>query len=152
MNLQNIQFEIKQLSIADVSQFLQAHDNDYFEKLSDRVDINEYSKKVVENATHFTVSDNKQLLGFSPCYFNNIKDKTAYISSLTIKQGFRGKRLGSELIKKVMQHAKENNFIAVMVKIHYLNDCCHQFYQKNGFSDFVQDKENGFRLLKSKVS
>ncbi|GAA0395764.1 hypothetical protein GCM10009133_01050 [Cocleimonas flava] len=151
MSSQEIKFEIKELSILEISDFFKVHDNDYFEKLSDRVNINEYSEKLLESSIQFTLWDNVNLIGLSPCYFNNAEEKIGYISSLTIKEGFRGRKLGSKLITRISEYAKEHDFNVVMVKIHYLNEMSHKFYKKNGFTDFIADKENAFRLLRLEV-
>lgn len=151
MSFQNIQFDIRELSFLEISDFFKEHDNDYFEKLSDRVNIDEYSKKLLESSIQFTLWDNINLIGLSPCYFNNIEEKVGYISSLTIKKDFRGQKLGSKLINQISEYARENGFNIIMVKIHYLNEKSHQFYQKNGFTDFIKDKENGFCLLRLEV-
>ena len=152
MNKLNIQFNLKELSILEISDFFKKHDDDYFEKLSDRVDIDDYSEKLLENSVQFTLWDNVNLIGLSPCYFNNIKEKIGYISSLTIKDGFRGNKLGSKMIKQITSYAQERGFNTVMVKIHYANDISHNFYQKNGFTDFIKDEENNFRLLRLEVT
>ena len=152
MSSQEIQFVIKELSVLEISDFFKVHDNDYFEKLSDRVNINDYSEKLLESSIQFTLWDNVDLIGLSPCYFNNVKERVGYISSLTIKEGFRGRKLGSKLIGRISEYAKEHGFNAVMVKIHYLNEKSHQFYKKNGFTDFIKDKDNGFRLLRLEVN
>lgn len=151
MSIRKLQFKIEELSIPEISDFFKLHDDDYFEKLSDRVDIEEYSEKLLGSSVKFTIRDNVNLVGLSPCYFNNIKEQIGYISSLTIKNGFRGKRLGSEMIKQISNYAKRKNFSTVMVKIHYDNVNSLQFYLKNGFVDFIQDKENSFRLLRLEV-
>jgi len=151
MSSQEVKFEIKELSVLEISDFFKVHDNDYFEKLSDRVNINEYSEKLLESSIQFTLWDNVNLIGLSPCYFNNVEEKVGYISSLTIKEGFRGRKLGSKLIARISEYAKEHGFNVVMVKIHYLNEMSHQFYKKNGFTDFIADKENAFRLLRLEV-
>lgn len=152
MNTQSLQFQLEDLSVPEISDFFKTHDNDYFEKLSDRVDIDEYSEKLHESSVKLTLRDGASLIGLSPCYFNNIKAKIGYISSLTIKDGFRGKKLGSKMIEQIIQYAKKIGFNTVMVKIHFENKVSHQFYLKNGFSDFIEDQENNFRLLRREVN
>ena len=152
MNTNNLHFQIEDLSLLEISDFFKEHDNDYFEKLRDRVDIDDYSEKLLESSIKFTLKDNDKLIGLSPCYFNNIEEKLGYISSLTIKDGFRGMKLGSDMIKQIKHYAITENFNAVMVKIHCDNAISHQFYKKNGFTDFIQEKENYFRLLRLEIS
>jgi len=151
MNKSNLQFGIKKLPLSKVSHFFKENDNDYFEKLSDRVDIDEYSSKLLENAIQFTLTDNTNLIGLSPCYFNNEDEKIAYISSLTIKDGYRGNKLGSEMIEHIATYARSKHFKKILVKIHYDNAISQNFYHKNGFADFKEDRENDFRLLMLEV-
>ena len=152
MAINNQQFRIEELSILEISDFFKEHDNDYFEKLSDRVDIVEYSQKLLDSAVQFTLRKDVDLIGLSPCYFNNDKEKIGYISSLTIKDGHRGRKLGSAMIKQIEQYAKEKNYHTVMVKIHHDNHISHNFYLKNGFFDFIVDEDNSFRLLRLELS
>lgn len=152
MKAKNKQFDIKKLSLIETSNFFKENGEDYFEKLSDRVDINEYSENLIKNSIQFSLWDNKTLIGLSPCYFNNSKESVAYISSLTIKKGFRGKKLGSQMIQQINHYAQKRNFNTVMVKIHYDNLISHNFYMKNGFKGFIEDEVNNFRLMRLEVN
>lgn len=152
MKTRNQQFQIESLSILEISDFFKEHDDHYFEKLSDRVDIDDYSQKLLENSLQFTLRDDIDLIGLSPCYFNNDKEKVGYISSLTIKEDFRGRKLGSAMIKEIAQFARNKKYNTIMVKIHYDNHISHNFYLKNGFFDFIEDQENNFRLLRLEVN
>jgi len=81
MKTQTLQFEIEELPLIEISDFFKLHDKDYFEVLSDRIDIDEYSEKLKENSVMFTLREGNNLIGLSPCYFNDIEEKTGYISS-----------------------------------------------------------------------
>jgi ribosomal protein S18 acetylase RimI-like enzyme len=129
--LENISFFIKKLSIKEIEEYLRLNNNDFFEALSGRVNIRDYSKKLYENAIHFTLYDRDKLVGFSPCYFNN-RD-IAYISSLTIRDGYRGLGLGSRIVRNIKNYAIKNSLSKIVVSVNCKNRISINFYKKNGF-------------------
>ncbi len=133
MNTDNLTIKTVRLPTKVVSDFFWNHDNDYFEKLSDRIDIDDYSKKIHENATHFVIYDEENVIGFSPCYFNNVDEKKAYISSLTIRDGYRRSKLGSRLLTAIKQYADKKGFSTLLVSVHSDNQGSINFYKKNNF-------------------
>ena len=142
MDSKNIQFEINKLPEKRISDFFKEHDNDYFERLSDRIDIDDYSQKVYQNATHFTLNDNEKLIGFSPCYFNDDTKEKAYISSLTIIDGYRRSKHGTNLLSHIKAFATEQGVKQLIVSVHSKNQNSINFYNKNAFSIGEQNDEN----------
>jgi len=134
METENIQFEIKKLPEKRISDFFKEHDNDYFERLSDRIDIDDYSQKIYQNATHFTLYDGDTLIGFSPCYFNDDAKEKAYISSLTITDGYRRSKLGSTLLSQIKTYAVDQGVKQLIVSVHSNNKNSINFYNQNEFS------------------
>ena len=120
----------------------------YLKKLSERIDIDEYSKKLQNKALHFTIYDNNKLIGFSPCYFNDTVKGVGYISSLTIRSSYRTFGLGSYLLDEIKKYAKNNDFYTVMVSIHIDNKVSSDFYRKNSFKVFEQNREKSIVILK----
>ena len=148
MREQNIIFYLKKLSIDKIADFMILNDNDFFEKLSDRVNIYDYSKKLYENSIHFTLYDGDKLVGFSPCYFNDKKREVGYISSLTIRDNYRGLGLGSYMLSEIKKYAEKNGFNSIMVTIHIDNQISSNFYNKNGFEIFEQNRDSAVSVLK----
>ena len=140
MEPRKIKFAVKQLTVNEICAFFTLNDSDYFEKLSDRIDIDVYSKKVHDHTIQFTLFDNELLVGLSPCYFNYIEEKTGYISSLTIRKGYRHLNLGSEMIKHIKGYAITKGFNAIAVQAHCENSLNVSFYIKNGFKLFHKNR------------
>lgn len=141
--IKNINFHLKKLSIEEIETYLRLNDNHFFRKLSDRLDIRKYSEKLHENALHFTLYDGDQLVGFSPCYFNDETVKVAYISALIIKHDYRGLVLTQQLLEHIKAYAEQNNFNSLYVKIHCDNKKSVQFYKDNAFNKFESDEDSG---------
>ena len=149
--MKNIDFYIKKLSAEEISSFLKLNDNDFFEKLSDRVDIDEFSEKLHQKALHFTLYDNSRLVGFSSCYFNNMSELIGYISSLIIRSGYRHMGFGSFIVEKIKEYGKENGFKTIMVTIHINNKISSNFYKKNGFEIFKRDSKKEKMILRYSI-
>jgi len=146
------EFFLKKLTKDEITTFLKLNDNDFFEKLSDRVDIDEYSQRLYEKSLHFTLYDGDKLIGFSPCYFNNKLQGIGYISSLAIRDGYRRLGLGTYMLNKIKAYAQKNSFTIIHVTIHIDNQISRTFYKKNGFEISQQGRENRYIILKYLIS
>lgn len=137
----NINFYLSKLSIEEIERFLILNDNNLFEKLSTRVNIHEYSKKLYENALHFTLYKHENLVGFSPCYFNNEEKESAYISALIIRKSYQGLGLEEKLLGYIKEFSKHNKFNQILVSFHCRNSQSVEFYKNNSFTKFDQNKD-----------
>ena len=76
----------------------------------------------------FIIYDNNEIIGGALGY---IRFGWYQLTDFYIDEGYRGKGLGSEIIKKIEQFAKENN--AIGVKISSWSFQTPKFYQKLGY-------------------
>lgn len=67
-------------------------------------------------------------------------EKIGYTFSLTIREGYRNLKLGTELLKQIKIYSIERGFNAIAVKVHCENQVSGDFYKKNGFKLFHKDK------------
>ncbi len=132
----DINFYLRRLSLDEIERYLLFNDNNLFEKLSARLDIHEYSKKLYENAKHFALYDRERLIGFAPCYFNDEKQQSAYISALIILKSYQGTGLDKKLLDHIKDYAKQSGFKKIIVNFHCMNSHSIGFYGKNGFKHF----------------
>ena len=148
MEKENIDFYFKSLSPEEIANYLKLNDNDYFQKLSNRIDIDDYAKKLHQKSLHFTLYEKDKLVGFSPCYFDNKIKNTGYVSSLTIRDGYRGFGLGGRLLMHIKAYAKKSSFIDIKVSVHCDNKISINFYKKNTFEIFEQNDETNICTLR----
>jgi ribosomal protein S18 acetylase RimI-like enzyme len=140
----NISFYIKRLSRDEILQLLERNNNSHYERLSDIVNLREYSKKLSRYALHFTCYDNNELVGLSACYFNDFKTKIGYISGITFLKKYRNSGLGSRLLHEVIKYARVNGFKEIDITPKCANTLLIYFLEKNGF---IKDRKNGDRCL-----
>ena len=130
---------LKQLKVAEIEDFFVSVDNELFEKLTDRLNVREYSKKLYEHALHFSAYKGEELVGLSPCYFNNDSGGIVYISALVVKNVYRGNGLKQKLFDSIKKHAKAQNFTEMVVSFHCENQVSVNFYESNLFEKHTQN-------------
>ena len=98
----------KQLAAIDIENYLNNLDLNFIPQLSKIVNIDKYSRKLADNADHFCLFDENELIGFIAMYCNNLKSKTAFISSVSIHPNYTGRGLAKKVLREAVRYAKEN--------------------------------------------
>lgn len=63
---------------------------------------------------------------------SNITGKNAYITSMYVHESFRRQKIGSTILKKLLEKAKERNYRVIMLNA---TDMGMKLYKKHGFTD-----------------
>lgn len=77
--------------------------------------------------------------------FVDVKIKTgrAKVMGLAVEEGFRGKGVGSALLSKATELARERGITLVYLKVKRSNTNAIQFYEKHGFVFRKEVEKNG---------
>lgn len=67
--------------------------------------------------------------------------KRAYVFSYRIKSDYQGKRLGSKLMKKVLERIVENNFIEATIGVDSNELDLKRMYNHWGFNEWIKTKK-----------
>lgn len=72
-----------------------------------------------------------KLIGFiSATFIDNIE---AQITAIVIKKDYRQKKIGTKLMKKIIDFAFKKNINTFILEVNENNNAALKFYQKNGF-------------------
>ncbi len=134
-------FSQSKLSADEIETFMLSIDGELFEKLSARLNIRDYCKKIEEYALHFAIHKGEELIGLSPCYFNVENQGKAYISALLVKQIHQGIGLKKTLLNRVKEYATQNDFHELIVSFHCDNIKSIEFYQENTFFKYNHNND-----------
>ena len=108
-------------------------------KLSSRVKIEEYAKKLSENAELFYVCDEGKDIGNCAIYLNN--GEGGYISSIALKKDWQRRGMGSLLWNAVLDCAKAKKIKYIDLMVSQFNSDAIAFYKKLHFEQIeVSDK------------
>lgn len=122
----------------EILSHLQAMDDSYAVKLSDRVDLCAYAKKIFDNATLFTARDNCMLIGLVAIYVNK-KPILSFCTDVSVLPSYqKSNGIGGALMRLAIQYIKEYGGagIALIADMKLL-----PFYNKLGFVESVSDYE-----------
>ena len=90
--------------------------NSEFESVIDNLE--EYAKKIYDNANVIGLFYKNNIIGFSTFYCNNEKEKVAYISRIAVLDEYRSKGYGSELLSKSEQISKDNGMNQMRLEVY----------------------------------
>lgn len=130
-------FNIEKLSYQQVFDLFIKYNDKFVPRLSDDVDIENYSKKVSDNALFAVYKNEDNIIGFV-AYYLNLELSLVYITSVCVDFAFEGKGLAFELISKLKK--KYMSSIKIMaLEVRKDNLKAFNLYNKLGFI-IVEDR------------
>ena len=122
-----------------IYQYLLQCDNDFFEPLSARVDLLEYSLKLNNLATSFVLVCNGCIAGLVFAYFYDRPSKKGFITLVHLKNEFRGKHLSVPLMDSVKRYAQALRFDCLELVVYRKNEAAFNLYAKCGFQVIYEE-------------
>lgn len=98
--------------------------------LSSYIDIEQYSKKLLEKAVRYEIFNNVNLVGLVAVYHSS---NVGYISNFSLEQQFLGKDLSSQLMKLCIDDSKRQKLVTIRLEVFRENVRATKFYFKHGF-------------------
>lgn len=135
----SIEYRINTASPADIAEHLLCCDVDFLPRLSSRVDINDYAKKIASRAMRFEAWLDNSLIGLVAAYCNDQEKRIAYITSVSVLKAYTGKGIAAKLIKQCIEHAQVTEMRQISLEVARDNVPAINLYEKNGF---VANKAN----------
>jgi ribosomal-protein-alanine N-acetyltransferase len=133
----------------DIRTHLLACDDRFQPRLSARVDIAEYARKIRERAQTFEAWDGRRLVALVAAYVN-VAQRTSYITSVSVTPGFERRGLATRLLGQAMRHLEREGIAAVSLEAAKENSSSLRLYARFGF---VPVEERGaFCLMRSELS
>jgi len=124
-----------------IIRFLNLVDDQFHVKLSERVNIEDYSTKLSKAAmNYYLVIDEKDVghLGF----YVNKSDGFLFISSIALMKDFEGRGLAGKLIGFLKDYAVNLQIYKVSLHVHKEASNVVRFYKKHGFVITNDNKDN----------
>lgn len=89
-----------------------------------------------ENITYFIAELDDIPVGMVSCHIQPLLHHAALVAEIQemyVEPEFRSQLIGQELMKRVVEHARENGAIQIEVTSRGTRESAHRFYQKEGF-------------------
>jgi ribosomal protein S18 acetylase RimI-like enzyme len=123
-----------------IKQYLQQCDYDFYEPLSQRVDMDTFSSKLCELSTTFIVFKNHEVAGLICTYFYNPKSLKGFITLVHVRSKYRGQHLASKLIDSVKTYATNQGFRSIELFVSKQQSSAYNLYQHHGFEVLAEEK------------
>lgn len=132
-DLLKIKYERNTAGESQVRSHLEKCDSNFVPRLSEKVDIAQYAKKIIINAVTFEAWQDDEITGLIAAYFNDTKNKNGYITNVSILKQYEGQGIGSQLMKMCIEYAKEINYNNILLEVYKGNNNAINLYTKYGF-------------------
>jgi len=111
--------------------------NDYFSpKLSDKVDIQEYTHKIWKNTVRFEAILDSQLIGLVAAYANDPSKKCAFITNVSTLPVYFGKGIGKKLLSQCISYARKMEFRLIRLEVSVHSSAAISLYKTMGFETY----------------
>jgi ribosomal protein S18 acetylase RimI-like enzyme len=127
------EYKVKSATMQDIFLHLMNCDQNFIPPLSQKVDLNEYAKKLNDKSITFEAWSENMLVGLVAAYMNNEHEQTAYVSSVSLMKEYTGKGIASELMKMCHQYAEQHNFRIIKLEVNISNIPAISLYKKIGY-------------------
>lgn len=111
--------------------FLESINNDFNPPLTDKVSLEEYVNKIIENAELVIEFDEEEVCGLVVLYCNDKQSNRAYIPLCGVNKTHRGKGIARSLMEKAISIVKNSGYHTLA--IHSNNPIAIDLYEKLGF-------------------
>lgn len=143
MTARELSFRIDTSSVEDIRTHLLGCDRQYCPRLSERVDIGEYSRKIREHALTAEAWEGETLAGLVAAYPNAL-ERSCYITNVSVLPDYGGNRLATKLLSAFVRHAHAINAATISLEVSKASHRALRLYARFGFRT-IDDR--GDRLL-----
>lgn len=131
MNTENITYTISESNKDELNELLHLCDENFTPKLSQRVNIKDYSEKIFNNAVRFEAWKNKKLIGLIAAYFN--QTGLVFITNVCVLSEFSGKGVAAHLLEQCINESLSQKMTMIELEVSEENHRAIRFYEKFKF-------------------
>ena len=140
-----MRYSIEKMSQQEVWDLLNTCNNSFTPPLSNNIPytLEEYAKKLSENAKFVLCRECEIIIGFA-AYYVNIEGKFIYIPQIWVSDKYQRKGIGATMINKMIE-LLPSNIDSIRLEVRKNNEKAYSFYAKNNF--VVLAEKNGKLLM-----
>lgn len=147
------QFTVNISNEDQVFEHLMSCDSVFVARLSQKVNITDYAKKLVRCADRFEIWRDSKLVGLVAVYFNNTQKNVAFFTNISVMSGWRSNGIATQLMQECIARARRHGFSKMQLEVDYDNVAAAHLYSKLGFViDHIRNETVTMYLLISEES
>lgn len=118
-------------------------DSAFVPRLSDRVNLAEYARKISQKADRHEAWENGNLVGLVAVYCNSGDRRAAFITNVSVRPDRQGKGIAAQLMSNCVTHLRELGFQRIELEVDTQNSAAQALYKKQGFNSVaISDSRN----------
>jgi 2-polyprenyl-3-methyl-5-hydroxy-6-metoxy-1,4-benzoquinol methylase len=129
-----VEYLSNKASVAEIAGHLSCCDADFVPPLSGRVEIGDYAKKIASRAMRFEAWSGGTIVGLAAMYCNDLENRIAYISSISVLKEWMGKGIAMRLMNLCIEYAKTSDMRQIRLEVASANMSAIRLYERNGFA------------------
>lgn len=133
---------------------LHSCDNNFKPALSKRVNLANYSRKILLNAERFEALFQNKLVGLLACYLLPLKESSAeaFITNLSVLKDFENQGVGSALMREMFSFCKKKDVTLIRLKVSNNSSKAYHFYLKHNFVCIgLDENDEEYLVLEKRV-
>jgi ribosomal protein S18 acetylase RimI-like enzyme len=147
MSREGIEFREGTATQEDIQAHLEGCDGNFSPRLSLKVDIQEYSKKISAKAQTFEAWSGDTLVGLVAAYLNDRGARSGFITNVSVVKAFMGRGIASALLDRCLDRSRQEGMEAIGLQVSMESREAIRFYEKLGFSELERKGETVFMRL-----
>lgn len=140
-NYSDIQIQIEDVSSNDLISYLR------HTSIADKVNLHEYTEKVIHRAMFFVARENGNIVGMNIVYMNDLQNHNAYITYIHVKEDYRNRGIGRNLLMAAIKQAQRNKFTTISLEVRKENINAKNLYSRLNFR-IHQETDKSFFMQK----
>lgn len=129
-----ISYRINTANLSDVIRHLDRADSGFSPRLSLRVDIPEYARKIVTNAVMCEAWALNDLVGMIAGYCNDPQKNTAFITNVSVLNEWQRHGIAKQLFSELTRKASADGFKELKLEVAHNNIPALELYSSIGFT------------------
>lgn len=142
----NIQYKTKTATEKEICSHLIECNANFQPRLDEKVNIQEYSKKIFKKSLTFEAWTGQILVGLVAVYFNDTENISGYITNVSVTREYTGKGIATKLLNICIEYAKKNYLSEISLEVSKESYEAIYLYKKLGFFDF--ESKDKFLVMK----
>lgn len=122
----------KCLDSESIKNILLKYNHYFIPSLLNRVDADDYSKKLSNNSNILIAKQGETIIGFLAFYYNPFP-KDSYVALLAVDQSVQNLGVGSSLVRRTINYCMEKGSSGILLEMRADNSPLLKFYKKLGF-------------------
>jgi 2-polyprenyl-3-methyl-5-hydroxy-6-metoxy-1,4-benzoquinol methylase len=132
------------ITLKHIQQHLTICSNTFIPSLDSYVNINDYSKKIFEQAILFSKFDGDKLVGLVAAY-DNSTEKFGWVTNVSVDPNYSRKGIASELLNECNKYFENKKYFNIFLEVFSDNKKAIKLYIKHGFINY-KIKDNKMTL------